>query len=471
MKKIYISTIALALVSANVAAQQLPNAGFEEGWTDCIPWTFYMNEGDQNGEQSQVVAGTEPEGWCVSSVAGMASYNNGDPMGLGTTLVGEKAEEGFESATAVKLTNTPNPFMSSQIVPAYLTLGTSWSTANPTFSFTDGITINSADGGSFGGINFTGRPSGIEFMYKNSAENTDKSTVVAYLWKGHWTQKDVPTVVYMSGEPVIKDMIDRDRCVLGMDMTGLQGGEITKTEDAELIAVLTGEISDVSEDWKKFSGKFEYKSDATPEMLNLIISAGDYFASASEVKKGNTITVDDVKLLYDADDTENYPGYLNVKIGEAPITVNQSATLEITPSGDNTCTILLPNLVLMMNETALPLGDIKVENVKTTENGGVITYEGSVKDMVLLNGALTADVKLKGTNTGGNLNMNIDVLSNGMQIFVTFTSSQSGVSTIVVDSEEAVLFNLQGMRVDTNQLTPGIYIVRQGNKASKVLVK
>ena len=47
----------------------------------------------------------------------------------------------------------------------------------------------------------------------------------------------------------------------------------------------------------------------------------------------------------------------------------------------------------------------------------------------------------------------------------------SGVASAVVDSAaEAEYYNLQGMRVQ-GALTPGLYIVRQGNTTSKVLVK
>ena len=110
----------------------------------------------------------------------------------------------------------------------------------------------------------------------------------------------------MAGEPVCADMTDRDRCILGMDMTGCQGGEVSKSDDAELIAVINAEITEDASEWTKFSATFDYKSDATPEMINIIIAAGDYFGGASVVGKDNSITVDDVKLIYAENDKNVY---------------------------------------------------------------------------------------------------------------------------------------------------------------------
>lgn len=301
MKKITIALAALAATSVAVSAQQIANSDFEGQWTNCVPWTFYQGD-NKAGEPSENVVGLNPAGWTISNVSGMVSFYEGAPNGLGATQVGEQAE-GYNSAMAVKLTNTPNPFMEAQVVPGYLSLGTTWSTAMPKMDFSDGfkIIIENSDGGVFGGQAFSNRPEGIEFMYKRSrgdAKPGEKSTVVAYLWKGHWTQKDVPATIVMAGERQNVDMVDRDRCVLGMDMTGTQGGEVSKTDDAELIAVLTADITEDASEWTKFSAKFDYKSDATPEMINIVIAAGDYFGGADVVGKDNSLTVDDVKLVY-----------------------------------------------------------------------------------------------------------------------------------------------------------------------------
>jgi len=269
MKKIYVLLYAAA-VAMSASAQQLPNAGFEEGWAACTPWTSVGNE-KTNGET--------PAPWVISQVIGM--------KGTGATTVGVKAE-GYNSATAVQLTNTPNPYMDSQIVPGYVSFGTSWSTAKVVFL--GGIKPTEMDGGAFGGLDFTYRPDAVQFMYKS---NSESSTVVAYSWKGHWTQADVPGEIKLLSSPSTATMIDRDRNILGMETP--TGGAVTKDADAALIAKYVGTIG-VAANWTKYQHELEYLSDATPAKFNLVLSAGDYFNSTPV--KDLSLTVDDVKLIY-----------------------------------------------------------------------------------------------------------------------------------------------------------------------------
>lgn len=440
------------------AQQQLPNSDFEGEWVNCVPWTSSNNAKEK---------GTQPKGWCISHVIGIG--------GLGSTEVGSKVE-GYNSTSAVEVKGTPNSLMSTQIVPGYMTLGTTWSTS---------VMGSQNDGGSFGGMEFTERPAGLEFMYKRSRgvqneENPDATikpeettTIVAYLWKGHWTQKSVPSDIAIFGSPTAVDMIDRDRCVLGMDMSESKGGEVSKSEDAELIAVLRGEITENTDVWTKFSGKFEYYSDATPEMINVIIAAGDYFGGADVVGKDNSLVVDDVKLIYAGDSqSQNYPGYLNVEMMGTQIADNKPSTIVITPTGDGKCTFLLPDLTLNLGGSEMALGDIKVENVTMTEAGGITTYAGEVKGLTLA-GGIIADVNLNGTITAaGEVNMKIDVMWNSVPINVTFTSFTSAIGSIEADANGAAeYFNLQGVRVNADNMTPGVYVKRQGGKVSKVIVR
>lgn len=62
-------------------------------------------------------------------------------------------------------------------------------------------------------------------------------------------------------------------------------------------------------------------------------------------------------------------------------------------------------------------------------------------------------------------------LTDDFEVNVTFTKSVS-IDVVGVDTEApAEYYNLQGVRVDSNSLVPGIYVRRSGDKAVKVLVK
>lgn len=460
MKLLYTTMYSALLMGAigfnATAQQQLPNSGFEEAWVDCTPWT--------SSKTTQI--GQNPTDWCISHVAGM----NG---GAGKTSVGEKVE-GYNSVSAAKLINTPNSILKTQIVPSYITLGKTWSTAQ-------GFAAKNKDGGSFGGHAFTERPAGLQFMYKRTrgtAKPNEQSTVVAYLWKGHVTQNAVPGDI-ASGNTTSVDMIDRDRCVLEMDMNGCQGGDVTKDANFELIASINTPITENAEEWTKFSAKFDYKSEANPEMINVILAAGDYFGGASVVGKDNSLIVDDVRVFYE------HEGDLSITIADNN-PIKSEAAIQIIPNGDGTCTFTLPNFKLQLTpeDDPLEIGDIVVDNVTITQKDGADYYEGTVNKLVLL-GGITAHVYLHGTLE----NMKIDVVwfmsdeynpedESNTPIFVEFNKkpdSTTGITDITVDVDNSnapvEFYNLQGVRVSGDNLTPGIYVRRQGSAVSKVLVK
>lgn len=457
MKFIYKSMYSALLMGAMglnaTAQQQLPNSGFQDAWVTCNPWV--------GGSSTNV--GTTPTQWCLSNVAGMKIGS-----WMGSKAVGEDVE-GYESSSAVKLSNTVLKVLSiSKNIPGYLTLGTTWNTAN--------MSGGNADGGTWGGVAFTDRPTGLQFMYKRSDNNQNTaSSVVAYLWKGTYTQASVP--VSVGNSPTKFKMENRDRNILGME-TAL-GGEVSSTPGSELIAVINTSVSGEASDWTKFSTRFDYKSDETPEMINVILSAGDYFAAAADVKPNVSLTVDNVRLFYE------YKGYLNINMGDFSIATNQDATIEIVPTGDGKCTFTLPNFNL--ESLGLELGNIVVNDVTISEKNGVNYYEGSVDGLKLPEGAaddecIVANVSLSGTTDDMKIDVNwisdpTDPTST-MPIEVTFTKNPvedetNGITDITVDNSNAPVefFNLQGMRVNADNLTPGIYVRRQGSSVSKVLVK
>ncbi len=237
MRKITLTTLAAAATGIMpAAAQQLPNADFAK-WVDCIPWTSNGNEKAQ---------GTTPDDWTISNVIGIG--------GLGATSTGEKAE-GIDGGNAVMVKNSPNSLLNTQTVPGYFTLGTTWSTS---------VMGAQNDGGTFGGIELATRPDGVHFAFKRSvAEGSEQTaTVVAYLWKGTFTQAGVPGNIIMAGEPVAVDMVNRDRNILGMETA--KGGEVTKSEGAALVAKVVRPIAEVADEWTNLTVPFEYESEEAP---------------------------------------------------------------------------------------------------------------------------------------------------------------------------------------------------------------
>ena len=283
MKKIYSILLGAAvLFSSSIAsAQQLPNSNFDGSWVDCVPWT------SKNNTKTQ---GVQPDGWCISHVIGMS--------GTGATSVGDKVTGGYDgSAYAVKLIHTANPYSSSEIVPGYISLGTSWATAKTSISFS-GISVSNKDGGVFGGLAFTYKPDAISFYYQRShgsSKPNEPATVVVYSWKGSWSQDKVPGETKL-GTPSTVTMVDREKNILGMSTD--QGGTVTKSSDAELISYLNYSIQGDASSWTYFEQPIPYQTSSTPEKINVIISAGDYFGGSSVVGEGNTLIFDNVSLIY-----------------------------------------------------------------------------------------------------------------------------------------------------------------------------
>lgn len=329
---------------------------FEDEWVKCIPW-------DSN--KNKFAVGKTPTGWCVSNV-----YTTAKTFNIASRL--DVYED--ESDYAVKLTNSS--YM-GQNVPAYMTLGTSWATAK-------GFGGN-ADGGSFGGKEFTTRPDAIRFDYlRNTPKGKENATVVAYLWKGTYTQKNVPGNTAIVGDPKLCDMKDRDRSILGMPTD--QGGDVTKTSDAECIATINYAItSSTNGEWETLTIPFEYKTNSTPEKINIIFAATDYF-DRSKIVSGNSLCVDNVKYVY-------YHSLSNIKLNGTTIDGFNENRTEYTVKGN------MSDYKNALDCTLKSANSTKVVNWNDAENFVTITVKGS--NYAEDNESMTVyTIKFEGTGTG-----------------------------------------------------------------------
>ena len=374
---------------------------FEDEWVKCIPW-------DSN--KNKIAVGKTPTGWCVSNV-----YTTAKTFNIASRL--DVYED--ESDYAVKLTNSS--YM-GQNVPAYMTLGTSWATAK-------GFGGN-ADGGSFGGKEFTTRPDAIRFDYlRNTPKGKENATVVAYLWKGTYTQMNVPGNTAITGNPKLCDMKDRDRSILGMPTD--QGGDVTKTSDAECIATINYSItSSTNGEWETLTIPFEYKTNSTPEKINIIFAATDYF-DRSKIVSGNSLCVDNVKYVY-------YHSLSNIKLNGTTIDGFNENRTEYTVKGN------MSDYKNALDCTLKSANSTKEVNWNDAENLVTITVKGS--NYAEDNESITVyTIKFEGTGTGIH------------NITSTSTNSANGA-----------IYDLSGRQLKTMQ--KGINIVRgKDGKMIKVM--
>lgn len=286
MRKIF--TLLLSLTATLTVAAQgtitTPDWSFDNAWVNCVPWN-----GTHEGHNATQY-GTQPVGWCIANVSGM-SGGPFLPAGTGNTLVGSQIAHDTLSTSnkAVLLVNTPNTILKTQIVPGYMTLGTAWNTS---------VMGQNNDGGTFGGIKFSGRPDALTFLYKRAhgEGSTEPFQVVAYTWKGTTIQKEVPTNIVMSGNPNKEDMTDRDRNILGIDT--YYGGEVKKTGDFQLVGSINEKVAAAdTAQWTPLTLNFNYsEKKLTPEKLNIIFSSGNFFENVN--KANDSLAIDSVALVY-----------------------------------------------------------------------------------------------------------------------------------------------------------------------------
>lgn len=407
----------IATVSAKFASKIYPSeqimGTFDGEWEECIPW-------DSNNNKTAV--GTTPKGWCISNVyTGIANQTLGE-QGKDKD---DDGKEGNKKIHSVLLTNKLISILNiTQRIPAYISLGTTWATAK-------GVNASNADGGTWGGKKFTYRPDALTFDYqRNNVNGEENAMAIAYLWKGTWTQENVPGSTAVSGKPKPCTMTNRDRNILNKPTS--QGGKVTKTPDAALIATIEHPISESTDkEWETLTIPFDYKTNDIPENINIIFSANDYFGNRTKIVGDNSLTIDNVKLIY-------YHSLSDIKLNGTTIEGFNENRTEYTVKGN------MADYKNALDCTPKSANSTKNVNWNDAENLVTITVKGSnyAEDKESMT---VYTIKFEGTGTG---------IHN-----VTSTSTNSA---------NGAIYDLSGRQLKTMQ--KGINIVRgKDGKMIKVM--
>ncbi len=257
MRRFFTTLLALAAIAVN--AQYIPNGSFDSWKTSC-------GNSDAVGEMRQR-PGVEPIGW------------NGSSVNQKVSGVEKKQQLVFNDNGSVKLQNiyvgaTIVLVKIGSVAPGYITFGTPWVYAT--------TSVSKCDGGTYGGTSFTYKPDAITGRFKRTDSNNENSYIITYLWNGTYTSN-----VGERGAPT-SSRKDVDKAILGMTNPSSSG---------KLVAKCNYAFKSTNGGWQTITVPIEYLNDETPQMMNVIISGGDYW-NRDNLKENTTLYVDDVEFVY-----------------------------------------------------------------------------------------------------------------------------------------------------------------------------
>lgn len=263
----------LSISAFTANAQQLPNVCFDSWKTTC------GSSRSVNEKKEVVRPGVEPAEWNGSNVNQTVFGVNKLEPGLVT-----KQEEGGNKYLQLRNMYVGALGIGSN-APGFINFGTPWVYATSQ--------IKKCDGGTFGGQSFTYKPDAIKGKYKRAdsdaegkpISNNESSHIIVYLWYGTYQSFIGSTDLKTKEE---KENVDR--AVLGKT-TGPISGKLVASCDKAF-------SSTANNDWETIVVPLNYEANAgNPAMMNVIISAGDYW-NRSKLLDGTTLLVDDVDFVY-----------------------------------------------------------------------------------------------------------------------------------------------------------------------------
>ena len=269
---------------------------------------------------------------------------------------------------------------------------------------------------------------------------------------------------------------------------------------------LSGSVNDLSLAMGQIHAKVDLVGTETAEgAMDLAITVGWYTDYPEDLEATMPINVTFKGQKYDSVVTE-YPGKLDVEMLSEMLVSGQDAKVYLQTIDDGVYMFKLPDFRITINDEELPCGDIVVEGVTRTANATGFDLAGSVNDLSLAGGEIHAKVDLAGTETAdGAMDLAITVgwytdypddLSATMPINVTFKGQRDAGVNVVEASGAAVrgaegaiavdgfagrvnVYTVDGRLVASAQVdgeatisvAAGLYVVRAGEKAVKVVVK
>ena len=420
MKKILSATCAMMLASAGMMAnaQQLPNVGFDT-WQTCVEQKGTGGQTYSMNNSYVTRPGSEPFSWNGSSV---------NQMGI----VSEELIKNQEGSAL--LFNKKVGFATlSSVAPGYITLGTPWVYAT--------IPVKNSDGGTFGGVSFTYKPDAIKGRYKRTDNTGEASHIIAYLWNGEFNSKIANN----------EDCVDSDRAIFANNDPN---GKLVASCDFTFTGTNNNE-------WQEIEVPLFYEKDAgDPTMMNVIISAGDYWNRGNLVP-GTTLLVDDVDFVYYSTLNSLTAGEENVDLTVATFNDEGVATLTMNsntfPTAESVSYTAKSQFATVDVEVLKGLDLVKV----TVSNQGGKDVDGLTQHVYNLQyEAGTSGVE--------------SVAGDGVKVYaatgcVVVEGAEGVAQVYTADGKQVAVVAVNGKAEIA--LAKGLYIVRVGNKVQKVVVK
>lgn len=323
---IFTFIFAISSLSLNLSAQQLPDASFED-WSDSFNGTPQLAK------------------WHGSNV---------DQAGFKFVFISKDAGR---NGSCAKLENKEVGAMGiTREAPAYLTLGSPW-------SYLEGLTVSSATAGTDGGISFKYRPDSLAVWIKRTGAKatSEDYNIVYYSWKGTSSASSYKnsgggctSTTHTDEESDIRTSTNPNTC--GTNTYATQIAEARLNEKK------------VYNNWTEVKVPIKYYNDNIPEKMNIIFSAGNYpNGRSNDINAGNTLYVDDVRLIYSSAIHELYIN--NFKYGAfKPNTLEYTYTLGLGATN-------IPTIVAKRSGRTLSGSEITIKEGTVDGNPTLITVK------------------------------------------------------------------------------------------------